>query len=97
MVGIVLSHFLVAPLRFLLRQNDVEISPVKAQQTFRDRAKSLALALGTHTANLRAEIRELCQRIIIFDHKTKRKKHLSTFSKLLAAETLEIYQLYPLA
>jgi hypothetical protein len=97
MIGIVLSHFLVAPLRFLLRQQDVEISPVKAQQTFRDRAKSLALALGTHTANLRAEIRELCHRIILLDRKTRRKKHLSTFSKLLAAETLEIYQLYPLA
>lgn len=96
MVGIVLSHFLVAPLRFLLRQQEVEISPVKARQTFRDRAKSLALALGTHAANLHAEIRELCQRIVTFDHKTKRKKHLSTFNKLLAADTLDIYQLYPL-
>jgi hypothetical protein len=97
MVGIVLSHFLIAPLRFLLRQQDVEISPVKARQTFQDRAKSLSLALGTHAANLRAEIEELCQRIITFDHKTKRKKHLSTFNKLLAADTLDIYQLYPLA
>ena len=97
MVGIVLSHFLVAPLRFLLRQQDVEISPVKAQQTFRDRTKSLALALGTHSANLRSEIRELCHRIITFDRKTKRRKHLSTFSKLLVADTLEIHQLYPLA
>lgn len=97
MVGIVLSHFLVAPLRFLLRHQNLEISPGKAQQTFRDRAKSLALAFGTHSDNLRAEIRELCQRILMFDQKTKRKKHLSTFSKLLAAENLEIYQLYPLA
>jgi hypothetical protein len=96
MVGIVLTHFLVAPLRFLLRQHEVEISPVKARQTFQDRAKSLALAIGSHTAHLRAEISALCERIVTFDHKTKRKKHLSTFSKLLAAETLDICQLYPL-
>jgi hypothetical protein len=97
MVGIVLSHFLVAPLRFLLRQQEVEISPVLAQQTFQDRSKSLSLALDTHTAHLRAQIRELCQRIITFCRKTKRKKHLSTFSKLLVTDSLEIYQLYPLA
>lgn len=96
MIGIVLTHFLVAPLRFLLREQRVEISPTKARQVFQDRVKSLALAIGVGTQRLKDEIDKLCQRILRFARKTRRKKHLSTYDKLLAVEDLAIYQLYPL-
>ncbi len=97
MIGIVLAHFLFAPLQFLLRKQGVEISPVKACQTFQDRAKSIALTIGDTPQQLRQELEELCQRILRFGRKNKRKKHLSTYAKFLAADTLNLAELYPLA
>lgn len=96
MTGIVLTHFLVAPLRFVLREQQVEISPTKARQIFQDRAKLLAVAIGVGAQRLKDEIRDLCERILYFARKTKRKKHLSTYCKLLVVHDLAIYQLYPL-
>lgn len=97
MIGIVLTHFLVAPLRFILRDQQIELSPTKARQILQDRAKKIALAIGVGSQHLRDEVKELCQRILRFARKTKRKKRLSTYSKLLAADSLTICQLYPLA
>lgn len=97
MIGIVLTHFLVAPLRFLLRKQQVEISPHKARQVLQDRAKQLALAIGVGNHRLKDELKKLCQRILCFARKTKRKKQLSTYDKLLTAEDLAICQLYSLA
>lgn len=96
MIGIVLTHCLVAPLRFLLRDQKIEISPTKARQIFQDRALSLAFAIGAGNQHLRDEIVALCRRILRFARKTKRKKQLSTYDKLLAADSLQIHQLYPL-
>jgi hypothetical protein len=97
MIGIVLTHCLVAPLRFLLRDQQFEISLTKARQIFQDRAKPLALAIGTGYQHLQDEIMKLCRRILRFARKTKRKKQLSTYDKLLAVHSLQIHQLYPLA
>jgi hypothetical protein len=96
MIGIVLTHCLVAPLRFLLRDQQIEISLTKARQIFQDRAKFFALAIGAGSRRLWNEISELCRRILRFARKTKRKKRLSTYDKLLAAQSLQIHQLYPL-
>ncbi len=96
MIGIVLTHCLVAPLRFLLRDQRIEISPTKARQIFQDRALSLASAIGDGNQHLLDEIMALCRRILRFARKTKRKKQLSTYNKLLAAHSLQIHQLYPL-
>jgi hypothetical protein len=96
MIGIVLTHCLVAPLRFLLRDQQIEISLTKARQILQDRAKSLALAIGAGNKLLQDEIMKLCCRILRFARKTKRQKRLSTYDKLLAVHSLQIHQLYPL-
>jgi hypothetical protein len=97
MIGIVLTHCLVAPLRFLLRDQQIEISLTKARQILQDRVKSIAVAVGADPQRLRVEIAILCQRILLFARKTKRKKRPSTYQKLLAANQLTLHQLYPLA
>jgi hypothetical protein len=96
MIGIVLTHCLVAPLRFLLRDRQIEISLTKARKIFQDRAKFLVLAIDAGPQCLWDEITELCRRILRFARKTKRKTRLSTYQKLLNAQTLQIHQLYPL-
>lgn len=97
MIGIVLTHFLVAPLRFLLRDQHVEISPTKARQILQDCAKRIGAAISENHQHLKNELHRLCQRILRFGRKTKRKKHLSSFEKLYAANELALCQLYPLA
>jgi hypothetical protein len=97
MIGIVLTHFLVAPLRFLLSHHRIEISSVKARQVLQDQAKLIALALRTDSLSLKTRLRRLCLRILHFARKTKRKQCPSTFDKLIDAHQLSIYQLYPLA
>lgn len=97
MIGIVLSHFLVAPLRFLLREQQIEISAHKARQVLQNRVQHLALSIDTSSRHLKHQLLTLCLRILLFARKTKRKKRLSTFDKLLAADDLAICQLYPLA
>ena len=54
-------------------------------------------AVETVQVNLNCYMKELCHRILRFALKTKRKKQLSTYDKLLAAEELEMCQPYPLA
>jgi hypothetical protein len=97
MIGIVLTHFLVAPLRFLLCDQHVEISPTKARQTLQDCVKRIGMAIGQNHQHLKDELLCLYQRILRFGRKTKRKKRLSTFDKLCAANELALCQLFPLA
>jgi len=96
MIGIVLFHFLFAPLQFLLRDQGIELSPVKGWQVFQDRAKEIAQAIGDDLHSLHLELLDLSQRMLRFARKTKRKKRMSTHDKLLLADELEIYQLYSL-
>jgi hypothetical protein len=97
LIGLVLTHFLVAPLRFLRIAQQVEISAPKARQVLQDRAKPLAQLLGLDQPGLAAELTELTQRMLRFARKTKRKKHLSSLDRLSYAHQLSVAQLYPLA
>ena len=96
MIGIILSHFLFAPLQFLLRKQNRELSPIKGRQIFQDRAKDILLAIIISLECLEQEILELNQRTLRFARKTKRRKRLSTYDKLFFSDSLEICQLYPL-
>jgi hypothetical protein len=97
LIGLVLTHFLVAPLRFWLIEQQVEISASKARYVLQDRAKALAQILGKELKGLQEELDQLTQRILRFARKNKRKKHPSSFSRLVSAQQLTIEQLYPLA
>jgi hypothetical protein len=97
LIVIAITHFLIAPLRFLLIEQQVEISPPKAWQILQDRAKDLTRAIGRDLQSTQAELEELIHRILRFARKNKRKKHLSSYNRLRLANELHIFQLYPLA
>lgn len=97
LIVIVLLHFLMAPLRFLLIDQWVEISLPKAWQILQDRAKDLTRAINTDLQSVQDELEELTHRILRFARKNKRKKHLSSYNRLQFANVLSISQLYPLA
>ena len=97
MIGLVLTHFLVAPLRFLLIEQQVEISAPKARQILQDRAKDLVRVIGIDAQRLEAELQDLAERILRFARKNKRKKHPSSYDRLIRANQLNVTQLYPLA
>lgn len=97
MIALVLTHFLVAPLRFKLLDQQLEISLPKAHLIVQDRAKSWIGLSGVDMHALQPEVEELVKRILRFARKNKRKKHLSSLDKLICADHLSIAQLYPLA
>jgi hypothetical protein len=73
MIGVVMTHFFMAPLRLT---KECELSLVKARQTFQRNAMSLAKAIG-QLAQLTQAIETLCSRILKFGLKNKRKKAVS--------------------
>jgi hypothetical protein len=97
LIGLVLTHFLTAPLRFWQLDLHFEISLPKARQIIQDRAKNLARFAGVDLTGLYDEIMALTDRILIFAHKNKRKKHLSSLNHLILADQLSVAQLFPLA
>ncbi len=97
MIGLVLTHFLVAPLRFLLLEQHLEISAAKARQVLQDRISCLEQALGEDIDHLTQELGTLCNRILCFARKTRRKKRLSSLERLHLADQVEVAMLYPLA
>jgi Transposase DDE domain len=97
LIGLVLTHFLVAPLRFLLLEQQVEISAPKARQILQERAKSLIGSCGVDLPDLSQGLEELAKRILRFARKNKRKMRPSSLDRLILANQLDIAQLYPLA
>ena len=93
MIGIVMTHFFMAPLRLT---KECELSLVKARQTFQRNVMSLAKAIGQLT-QLTQVIEMLCTRILKFGTKNKRKKHPSTCRKLQLVSSHSLAELYPLA
>lgn len=94
MIALVITHFIIAPLRFLLIEQQIEISPTKAWQILRNRAKDLLLSIGSSSQTLQDELRELTNRILRFARKDKRKKQLSLYNRLVFADILQLDQLY---
>jgi len=96
MIALVITHFIVAPLRFLLIEHQIEISPPKAQQILRNRAQILLISIGSSAQVLQEELHVLTNRILHFARKDKRNKQLSSFFRLAFADTLQLDQLYSL-
>jgi hypothetical protein len=97
MIALVITHFLIAPLRFLLLEQMIEISPPKARQILEDRLAALAQGIMLGLDALLIELEEFCQRVLRYARKTKRKKRLSSLDRLRLADQLDLSQLYPLA
>jgi hypothetical protein len=82
MIGIVLTHFLLAPLRMpegTLANR--EISPVKVRKIFRRFIRDLARSLD-HSTKFQDTLSELLKRIIRFGFKEKRTKEPNAFHRL---------------
>jgi hypothetical protein len=97
MIGLLITHFLTAPLRFLLLQQQIEISPPKARQILQNRTKDLSRVIGWDLHLLQDEIDLLFHRILRFARKNKRKMKPASLERFESAIHLHISQLYPLA
>jgi hypothetical protein len=77
MIGIVITQFILAPLRW----GERELSPVKAQRIIRHHALRLAQSLAD-LAHLLKRLSKLMARCSKVARKDKRRKRLSTYQKL---------------
>jgi len=94
MIGLVLTHFLTAPLRFIFLDQLIEISLPKARQILQDRIILFAGFIGLNLSALQEAIGTLVTSISRFARKTRRSKHLSSLQRLRFADQLSISQLY---
>jgi hypothetical protein len=97
LIGLLLIHFLIAPLRCLAFQQASEISPLKALKILQHAFPSLFAALARDPAALLQQLEDLSQRILWAAKKEARGKRLTSFQTLLAADSLDLDQLYSLA
>jgi hypothetical protein len=97
LIGLVLTHFLIAPLRFLWLDQHIEISPPKTRQILQDRIHFIIPLIGLDAAALLKEWSVFFDYIYRFARKTRRNKHLSSIDRLRLADQLDVSQLYPLA
>jgi hypothetical protein len=88
LIGVILTHFLIAPLRMpdrLLANR--EISPVKVRKIFQRFARELNRSLG-HPAKFQAELGDMLIQIWRFGFKEKRTKEPSTCHALALASAM---------
>lgn len=91
MIGIVLTHFLLAPLRMPQgAKANREISPVKVRNIFKDFARDLVRSLSV-LADFLTVLAEMLNRLERFGFKQKRLKHPNVCHALALAST--VYQL----
>jgi len=88
LIGVVLTHFLVAPLRMPFgRQANREISPVQVRKIFKRFARSLNKIL-TDFDQLLDQLAEMLNHIRLFGFKQKRKKEPNICHALALASTI---------
>jgi hypothetical protein len=95
MIGIVLTHFLLAPLRMpdgALANR--EISPVKVRKQFRRFIRDLARSLD-YSAKFQSILAELLKRITRFGFKEKRTKEPNAFHRLALISAVCGFQSQP--
>ncbi len=91
MIGIVLTHFLLAPLRMPQgAKANREISPVKVRDIFKDFARDLVRSLSV-LADFLTVLAEMLNRLERFGFKQKRLKHPNVCHALALAST--VYEL----
>ena len=88
MIGIVLTHFLIAPLRMPQgSQANREISPMKVRKTFRRFARDLNRSLSSLT-DFQNVLSEMLTHIRLFGFKDKRKKEPNVCHALALASAM---------
>ena len=92
LIGAVLTHFLIAPLRMPAGLTNREISPVKVRNVFRRFARELNLCLHCPT-EFQAVLADMLAQIQRFGCKEKRKKEPNTCYALALASAAPSVQL----
>jgi len=92
MIGLVLTHFLMAPIRMPYAQTNREISPVQVRQIFQRFARTLSQSLA-NLDQLVTELTSMMTHIDRFGFKQKRRKKPNICYALALALTSAIHQL----
>lgn len=97
LIGLVLSHFLTAPLRFWYIDQHIEISLSKAHSILQHCVPNLLSALNQDLPALQKYLQDLFQRILRLARKDKRLKAPSSMQRLALADQFDLAFLFPLA
>jgi hypothetical protein len=97
LIGLVLTHFLVAPLRFWYIDQHIEISLSKAHLILQHGASNLLSALNQDLPALHKQLENLFLRILRLARKDKRIKKPSSLQRLALADQFDLPFLFPLA
>jgi len=97
LIGIALTHFLIAPLRFYLIDQKIEISLPKAHKILQHCARELLTQIGRDHLALHQLLENLFHRVLHSATKDKRVKKPSSLQRLALADQCDIATLFPLA
>jgi hypothetical protein len=95
LIGIALSHFLVAPLHFYLIDQNIEISLPKAHKILQHCSRHLFTKIGHDRLALHQQLDDLFHRILRSATKDKRIKQPSTLQRLAQANLTDLAVLFP--
>jgi hypothetical protein len=97
LIGIAITHFLIAPLRFQFIAQKIEISLPKAHMILQHCARELLSQLGRDHLAFHQLLDNLFHRILRSAAKDKRVKKPSSLQRLALADQLDLATLLPLA
>jgi hypothetical protein len=97
LIGLVLTHFLIAPLRFWYIDQRIEISLSKAHSILQHCLPNLLPALQQDLPALHIHLEDLFLRILRLARKDKRVKSPSSLLRLALADQFDLAFLFPLA
>jgi hypothetical protein len=95
LIGIALTHFLLAPLHFFLIDQNIEISLPKAHKILQHCARHLFTQISQDHLALHTQLEDLFQRILRSATKDKRVKNPSTLQRLAQANLTNLAYLFP--
>jgi hypothetical protein len=97
LIGLALTHFLIAPLRFWFIDQHIEVSLSKAHSILHHCVSNLLSALNQNLPALQKYLQDLFQRILRLARKDKRLKTPSSLQRLALADQFDLAFLFPLA
>ena len=97
LIGMALTHFLIAPLRFWYIDQHIEISLSKAHSILQHAVSKLLPVLNQDLTALHKQLEDLFQSILRLARKDKRVKSPSSLQRLALADLFDLAFLFPLA
>ena len=97
LIGLSLTHFLLAPLRFWYIDQQIEISLPKAHDILQHASAKLFPLIGHDLPALTTQLKCLFHRILRRGRKTRRGHTLSSLQRLALADQCDLAALFPLA